>query len=196
MLTEEIEALRQEVAEESTFPQHLSDQYKTDKQVLFDALKDNLDNGSTVEEILETLKVRMGANGVERQGYIEYLLNQISDLALPSHIRSLMSDFSNQKSNNSLFCEQLLENNELTPEQKAAFDKQCFDFQQKKKQYEKLMLKMKRIRKCLLRRTGHLQNVIDYVSTLIPPQQVAALLLRLNNSSEEIKPWQSFKQEF
>jgi hypothetical protein len=51
------------------------------------------------------------------------------------------------------------------------------------------MKKLKRIKKCLLRRTGHLQSIIDYISSQLTSAQIAALLVRINKQSQGLDGW-------
>lgn len=189
-LTEEVELLRQETNTTSEFPRGgVTQKYKTDKQILFDKLEMLLESKGKDEEfkeIIETLRVKMGANGVERQGYIEYLMHQISDVALPMQVKSLLNIESN-KSN--YFWEELLDLNYVSPQQHALMESYLAMIAKKAEEYKNIMKKLKRIKKCLLRRTGHLQSIIDYVSSQINSTQIAALLVRLNKEHRALNCW-------
>ena len=189
-LTEEVESLRQETKTAADYPKaEITQKYKTDKQKLFDKLEELLIRGAREEEfkeIIETLRIKLGTSGVERQGYIEYLLHQISDIALPNQVKSVLN-LEDNKSN--YFWEELLDLNYLPPEQQQKFEVYLGIIKKKEEQYKNAMKKLKRIKKCLLRRTGHLQSIIDYISSQLTATQIAALLIRLNKEQNSLNLW-------
>ena len=180
--------MRQEAT--GQFPQgEVSVKYKSDKQILFDKLENLLDledSDKEISEIIETLRVKMGANGVERQGYIEYLIHQISDVSLPNQVKSLLDAEHVKKT---YFWDELLDFNHSQGEQQAEMEKFLAVVLEKSEKFQMTMKKLKRIKKCLLRRTGHLQSIIDYVSARLNHRQIAALLVRLSKEQAGFDPW-------
>mmetsp|Transcript_23674 Transcript_23674/g.23429 ORF Transcript_23674/g.23429 Transcript_23674/m.23429 type:complete len:85 (+) Transcript_23674:318-572(+) len=84
----------------------MSQQYRSDKQSMFNQLNNLLLSGShdeQIKDILETLRIKMGANGVERQGYIEYVMHQIADISLPGQLKTLLSMCADKDMSSSLF---------------------------------------------------------------------------------------------
>lgn len=107
-LTEEVDSLRQEVCEEDEdkVNDQMSQKYRSDKQSMFDQLKEYLKhdgNDDQIKAILDILRLKMGANGVERQGYIEYVMHQIADISLPGQVKSLLSLCTDKDMSSSLF---------------------------------------------------------------------------------------------
>ena len=172
------------------FPQgEVSVKYKSDKQILFDKLENLLaleDSDKEISEIIETLRIKMGANGVERQGYIEYLIHQISDVSLPNQVKSLLNSEHVKKT---YFWDELLDINHSQCEQQTEMEKFLTVIMAKSEEFQGTMKKLKRIKKCLLRRTGHLQSIIDYISSRLTHRQIAALLVRLNKEQAGLDPW-------
>ena len=189
-LTEEVETLRQETKTIEEYSNgEITQKYKSDKQKLFDTLEELLKHGEAEEQIkaiIETLRVRLGASGVERQGYIEYLIRQISDIAVPNQVKTLMNLGSNKSS---YFWEELLDLNYLPKEQQEGMDFYVDIINKKAEEFKNTMKKLKRIKKCLLRRTGHLQSIIDYISSQLTATQIAALLVRINKENHSLNSW-------
>jgi DNA-binding FrmR family transcriptional regulator len=189
-LTEEVESLRQETKTREDYKNgEITQKYKSDKQKLFDTLERLLNTGGEeeqIKQIIETLRVKMGTSGVERQGYIEYLIHQISDIALPIQVKSLLN-LENNKS--SYFWEELLDLNYVSPEQQEKLEGYLSMITKKTEDFKNTIKKLKRIKKCLLRRTGHLQSIIDYISSQLTCTQIAALLVRINKENNSFNPW-------
>jgi hypothetical protein len=163
--------------------------YKSDKQILFDKLETLLQGEGSEKEfldIIETLRTKLGANGVERQGYIEYLIHQISDVSLPNQVKGLLNTEQIKKT---YFWDELLDFNHGHADQQPKMEEFLTIVVKKAEEFKNTMKKLKRIKKCLLRRTGHLQNLIDYISSRLTFRQIAALLVRLSKERDELDPW-------
>lgn len=189
-LTEEVETLRQETKTSEEYANgEITKKYKSDKQKLYDRLEELLqkeDAEAEIQQIVETLRVRLGASGVERQGYIEYLIRQISDIALPNQVKILLNQGSN-KSN--YFWETLLDLNFIPTVQHEQLDFYIEMVHKKTEDFKNTMKKLKRIKKCLLRRTGHLQSILDYISAQLTATQIAALLVRISKEHQSLNTW-------
>lgn len=189
-LTEEVETLRQEAEGHSQFRKgEICQKYKSDKQKLYEKLETLLqENGSEQEfkDIIETLRVKLGANGVERQGYIEYLIHQISDVSLPQQVKTLLNTEQVKKT---YFWDELLDLNHTKSEQQGHMEQYLNMVIQRSEEFKSTMKKLKRIKKCLLRRTGHFQNLIDYISSQLTARQIASLLVRINKEHQGLNPW-------
>mmetsp|Transcript_28013 Transcript_28013/g.27687 ORF Transcript_28013/g.27687 Transcript_28013/m.27687 type:complete len:160 (+) Transcript_28013:344-823(+) len=151
----------------------------------FDQLKTLLETGGhdeQIQEIIDALRIKMGVSGVERQGYIEYVMRQISSIFIPELLKSLL----NIVSNRGIF---LMISPSITPEQLQNAEAHLQAIEGKKEAYDSCLKNIKRIQKCLLRRTGHLQSIVDTIATMLTPRQTAALLIRLNDSGALLDPF-------
>ena len=189
-LNEEVESLRQETKTSEDYHNgEITQKYKSDKQKLFDTLEVLLNTDGSEENIkviIETLRTKLGASGVERQGYIEYLIRQIADISLPNQVKSLLN-IENNKDN--YFWDQMLDLNFMDKEQQEQLERYILMINKKAEDFKATMKKLKRIKKCLLRRTGHLQNILDYISSQLSATQIAALLVRINKEGKSLNPW-------
>lgn len=146
------------------------------------------ENGTEEEfsDVIQTLRVKLGANGVERQGYIEYLIHQISDVSLPKQVKLLLNVEQVKKT---YFWDELLDLNHTQSEHQSEMENYLDMIVKRSEEFKSTMKKLKRIKKCLLRRTGHFQNLIDYISSQLTARQIAVLLVRLNKEHQTLNPW-------
>lgn len=132
------------------------------------------------------MRAKLGANGVERQGYIEYLIHQISDVSLPKQVKLLLNAEQVKKT---YFWDELLDLNHTQSDHQSQMENYLDMIVKKSEEFKSTMKKLKRIKKCLLRRTGHFQNLIDYISSQLTARQIAVLLVRLNKEHQTLNPW-------
>ncbi|CAG9327479.1 unnamed protein product [Blepharisma stoltei] len=184
-LTEEVESLRQEARDDDKISDEVSEQLRSERQMRFAQLKTLLEtegHDEQIQETIDTLRIKMGVDGVERQGYIEYVMRQISSIFVPELLKSLL----NVVSNRGII---LMISPSITPEQLQNAEAHLQAIEAKKEAYDSCLKNLKRIQKCLLRRTGHLQSIIDTIATMLTPRQQAALLIRLNDSGALLDPF-------
>ena len=142
---------------------------KGEKQ-LFENLKSTLTQSSDTADyecdvIINEIRNKIGSVGIERQGAVEYCLNQVLDKILPAFLKYTLNISEWDSSSD---WEELETYLQLDYSQQGHFAEFRESLTQELNLFNKCMRQTESIRKRLLRRTYSLQNVIDHLRTFLP----------------------------
>lgn len=137
-----------------------------------------------LKSLLSYIDSRRGATGVERQGFIEYLLNSLVDVCLPSQIKHLVTSVKPETNGfSSIECpwDDLFSRLDLTPEQKQKISQLRQEFLEKKLLYSHINNSIQKIRKCLLRRSNNLHESFQNCFGSLTPGQICDIIVRFSD---------------
>jgi len=178
------------------------------KQQLYEKLEKMLNSNTDETEIsflIDSLRLRLGANGKERVNAINYFFKQIIDFVVPVHMKYLLSvatqnkDIFSTKDTTLLnglppgvigkdtyqnetteYWQEIVSQLSLTEPQKKSIQKYKKKFAAEKQKFETLISNLNQIRKSLLKEGSCIQDLVDEFSTLFSPSQLGKILLVLD----------------
>jgi hypothetical protein len=191
-LTEEVAALTQELETTSLFPppeRKYKGVFLAYNSSIVETIKQARQTQTPDEELKALLSYfdsRRGATGVERQGYIEYLLNSLVDVCLPTQLKHLVTTIKPESSGfSSGECpwDDLFSRLDLTPEQKEVVSRLRQEFLEKKLLYSHVHTSLQKVRKCLLRRSSNINECMERCLSSLSPSQICDIVLRFSDET-------------
>mmetsp|Transcript_10279 Transcript_10279/g.11687 ORF Transcript_10279/g.11687 Transcript_10279/m.11687 type:complete len:568 (-) Transcript_10279:65-1768(-) len=182
------------------------------KQQLFSKLEKMITTEADENEVnflLDSLRLRMGATGSERERAIDFFFKQIYDILLPTHMKYLLMTSSEGKDifsskfeskttianflngNLSLaeasraesttdFWSELVENLSLTDSQRKGITKYRKRLTTEKQKFDEIMRNLNITRRALVKQSNSLQSVVDELRSTLNPIQVGKMLIFLD----------------
>eukprot|EP01017_Pseudomicrothorax_dubius_P051019 TRINITY_DN974_c0_g1_i4.p1 TRINITY_DN974_c0_g1~~TRINITY_DN974_c0_g1_i4.p1 ORF type:complete len:425 (+),score=90.32 TRINITY_DN974_c0_g1_i4:58-1332(+) len=215
-LNEENQNLRKHLDEnvnlaKSQFQSKILNTLVSERNNLFEKLEKSMRSGadqSEVDLLLDSMRLRFGANGKERVNAINYLFNQIVDIFIPLHMKYVLwiategkhvfDNSANQdmllqnffRPNSSMDVRQrvegqddswtrIMEDVNLTQDQRTNMMKYRRKLVIQKGRLDNMIKTLNQLRVDILKETTSLQNAVDDMRRILSPFQVAKALMLL-----------------